>query len=241
MNTEERLRRISSDMKRLLNNDDDIYPFDLNPTKLCWIIDMIIITCECAARKGKTGISGFLTFGSDPEGGENYFFDQNKNEDNILAVDVGSIYDVSEIESILNSNTKEKSIFWENINGREMIMDDRETLEKFGNKLKILLNVNGLSKADIETVPVKVVLQWREKKDTKQKTKQEKIKQEKIKQRVDKLAFFVKNIIESDEKKASNKNENKADVYTEIKEQIVYSSFRLYINISWKKMMYFHA
>mgnify|MGYP000223651895 FL=1 len=234
MNTEERLRRISSDMKRLLNNDDDIYPFDLNPTKLCWIIDMIIITCECAARKGKTGISGFLTFGSDPEGGENYFFDQNKNEDNILAVDVGSIYDVSEIESILNSNTKEKSIFWENINGREMIMDDRETLEKFGNKLKILLNVNGLSKADIETVPVKVVLQWREKKDTKQKTKQEKIKQEKIKQRVDKLAFFVKNIIESDEKKASNKNENKADVYTEIKEQIVYSSFRLYINISWK-------
>ena len=49
-----------------------------------------------------------------------------------------------------------------------------------------------------------------------------------------KLAFFVKNIIESDEKKASNKNENKADVYTEIKEQIVYSSFRLYINISWK-------
>lgn len=184
MNTEERLRRISSDMKRLLNNDDDIYPFDLNPTKLCWIIDMIIITCECAARKGKTGISGFLTFGSDPEGGENYFFDQNKNEDNILAVDVGSIYDVSEIESILNSNTKEKSIFWENINGREMIMDDRETLEKFGNKLKILLNVNGLSKADIETVPVKVVLQWREKKDTKQKTKQEKIKQEKIKQRV---------------------------------------------------------
>ena len=62
----------------------------------------------------------------------------------------------------------------------------------------------------------------------------EKIKQEKIKQRVDKLAFFVKNIIESDEKKASNKNENKADVYTEIKEQIVYSSFRLYINISWK-------
>ena len=234
MNTEERLRRISSDMKRLLNNDDDIYPFDLNHTKLCWIIDMIIITCECAARKGKTGISGFLTFGSDPEGGENYFFDQNKNEDNILAVDVGSIYDVSEIESILNSNTKEKSIFWENINGREMIMDDRETLEKFGNKLKILLNVNGLSKADIETVPVKVVLQWREKKDTKQKTKQEKIKQEKIKQRVDKLAFFVKNIIESDEKKASNKNENKADVYTEIKEQIVYSSFRLYINISWK-------
>lgn len=234
MNTEERLRRISSDMKRLLNNDDDIYPFDLNPTKLCWIIDMIIITCECAARKGKTGISGFLTFGSNPEGGENYFFDQNKNEDNILAVDVGSIYDVSEIESILNSNTKEKSIFWENINGREMIMDDRETLEKFGNKLKILLNVNGLSKADIETVPVKVVLQWREKKDTKQKTKQEKIKQEKIKQRVDKLAFFVKNIIESDEKKASNKNENKADVYTEIKEQIVYSSFRLYINISWK-------
>lgn len=234
MNTEERLRRISSDMKRLLNNDDDIYPFDLNPTKLCWIIDMIIITCECAARKGKTGISGFLTFGSDPEGGENYFFDQNKNEDNILAVDVGSIYDVSEIESILNSNTKEKSIFWENINDREMIMDDRETLEKFGNKLKILLNVNGLSKADIETVPVKVVLQWREKKDTKQKTKQEKIKQEKIKQRVDKLAFFVKNIIESDEKKASNKNENKADVYTEIKEQIVYSSFRLYINISWK-------
>lgn len=234
MNTEERLRRISSDMKRLLNNDDDIYPFDLNPTKLCWIIDMIIITCEYAARKGKTGISGFLTFGSDPEGGENYFFDQNKNEDNILAVDVGSIYDVSEIESILNSNTKEKSIFWENINGREMIMDDRETLEKFGNKLKILLNVNGLSKADIETVPVKVVLQWREKKDTKQKTKQEKIKQEKIKQRVDKLAFFVKNIIESDEKKASNKNENKADVYTEIKEQIVYSSFRLYINISWK-------
>ena len=234
MNTEERLRRISSDMKRLLNNDDDIYPFDLNPTKLCWIIDMIIITCECAARKGKTGISGFLTFGSDPEGGENYFFDQNKNEDNIIAVDVGSIYDVSEIESILNSNTKEKSIFWENINGREMIMDDRETLEKFGNKLKILLNVNGLSKADIETVPVKVVLQWREKKDTKQKTKQEKIKQEKIKQRVDKLAFFVKNIIESDEKKASNKNENKADVYTEIKEQIVYSSFRLYINISWK-------
>lgn len=195
---------------------------------------MIIITCECAARKGKTGISGFLTFGSDPEGGENYFFDQNKNEDNILAVDVGSIYDVSEIESILNSNTKEKSIFWENINDREMIMDDRETLEKFGNKLKILLNVNGLSKADIETVPVKVVLQWREKKDTKQKTKQEKIKQEKIKQRVDKLAFFVKNIIESDEKKASNKNENKADVYTEIKEQIVYSSFRLYINISWK-------
>lgn len=184
MNTEERLRRISSDMKRLLNNDDDIYPFDLNPTKLCWIIDMIIITCECAARKGKTGISGFLTFGSDPEGGENYFFDQNKNEDNILAVDVGSIYDVSEIESILNSNTKEKSIFWENINDREMIMDDRETLEKFGNKLKILLNVNGLSKADIETVPVKVVLQWREKKDTKQKTKQEKIKQEKIKQRV---------------------------------------------------------
>lgn len=149
-------------------------------------------------------------------------------------MDVGSIYDVSEIESILNSNTKEKSIFWENINGREMIMDDRETLEKFGNKLKILLNVNGLSKADIETVPVKVVLQWREKKDTKQKTKQEKIKQEKIKQRVDKLAFFVKNIIESDEKKASNKNENKADVYTEIKEQIVYSSFRLYINISWK-------
>lgn len=234
MNTEERLRRISSDMKRLLNNDDDIYPFDLNPTKLCWIIDMIIITCECAARKGKTGISGFLTFGSDPEGGENYFFDQNKNEDNILAVDVGSIYDVSEIESILNSNTKEKSIFWENINDREMIMDDRETLEKFGNKLKILLNVNGLSKADIETVPVKVVLQWREKKDTKQKTKQEKIKQEKIKQRVDKLAFFVKNIIESDEKKASNKNENKADVYTEIKEQIVHSSFRLYINISWK-------
>ncbi|GEM_PF-2526296 len=234
MNTEERLRRISSDMKRLLNNDDDIYPFDLNPTKLCWIIDMIIITCECAARKGKTGISGFLTFGSDPEGGENYFFDQNKNEGNILAVDVGPIDDLSEIESILNSNTKGKSIFWENINNREMIMDDRETLEKFGNKLKILLNVNGLSKADIETVPVKVVLQWREKKDTKQKTKQEKIKQEKIKQRVDKLAFFVKNIIESDEKKASNKNENKADVYTEIKEQIVYSSFRLYINISWK-------
>lgn len=234
MNTEERLRRISSDMKRLLNNDDDIYPFDLNPTKLCWIIDMIIITCECAARKGKTGISGFLTFGSDPEGGENYFFDQNKNEGNILAVDVGPIDDLSEIESILNSNTKGKSIFWENINNREMIMDDRETLEKFGNKLKILLNVNGLSKADIETVPVKVVLQWREKKDTKQKTKQEKIKQEKIKQRVDKLAFFVKNIIESDEKKASNKNENKADVYTEIKEQIVYSSFRLYTNISWK-------
>lgn len=234
MNTEERLRRISSDMKRLLNNDDDIYPFDLNPTKLCWIIDMIIITCECAARKGKTGISGFLTFGSDPEGGENYFFDQNKNEGNILAVDVGPIDDLSEIESILNSNTKGKSIFWENINNREMIMDDRETLEKFGNKLKILLNVNGLSKADIETVPVKVVLQWREKKDTKQKTKQEKIKQEKIKQRVDKLAFFVKNIIESDEKKASNKNENKADVYTEIKEQRVYSSFRLYINISWK-------
>lgn len=234
MNTEERLRRISSDMRRLLNNDDGIYPFDLNPTKLCWIIDMIIITCECAARKGKTGISGFLTFGSDPEGGENYFFDQNKNEGNILAVDVGPIDDLSEIESILNSNTKGKSIFWENINNREMIMDDRETLEKFGNKLKILLNVNGLSKADIETVPVKVVLQWREKKDTKQKTKQEKIKQEKIKQRVDKLAFFVKNIIESDEKKASNKNENKADVYTEIKEQIVYSSFRLYINISWK-------
>lgn len=231
MNTEERLRRISSDMRRLLNNDDGIYPFDLNPTKLCWIIDMIIITCECAARKGKTGISGFLTFGSDPEGGENYFFDQNKNEGNILAVDVGPIDDLSEIESILNSNTKGKSIFWENINNREMIMDDRETLEKFGNKLKILLNVNGLSKADIETVPVKVVLQWR---DTKQKTKQEKIKQEKIKQRVDKLAFFVKNIIESDEKKASNKNENKADVYTEIKEQIVYSSFRLYINISWK-------
>lgn len=234
MNTEERLRRISSDMKRLLNNDDDIYPFDLNPTKLCWIIDMIIITCECAARKGKTGISGFLTFGSDPEGGENYFFDQNKNEDNILAVDVGSIDDISEIESILNSNTKEKSIFWENINNREMIMDDRETLEKFGNKLKKLLNGNGLSKADIESVPVKVVLQWREKIDTKQKTKQEKIKQEKIKQRVDKLAFFVKNIIKSDEKKDSNKNENKADVYTEMKEQIVYSSFRLYINISWK-------
>lgn len=234
MNTEERLRRISSDMKRLLNNDDDIYPFDLNPTKLCWIIDMIIITCECAARKGKTGISGFLTFGSDPEGGENYFFDQNKNEDNILAVDVGSIDDIFEIESILNSNTKEKSIFWENINNREMIMDDRETLEKFGNKLKKLLNGNGLSKADIESVPVKVVLQWREKIDTKQKTKQEKIKQEKIKQRVDKLAFFVKNIIKSDEKKDSNKNENKADVYTEMKEQIVYSSFRLYINISWK-------
>lgn len=234
MNTEERLRRISSDMRRLLNNDDDIYPFDLNPTKLCWIIDMIIITCECAARKGKTGISGFLTFGSDPEGGENYFFDQNKKEDNILAVDVGSIDDISEIESILNSNTKEKSIFWENINNREMIMDDRETLEKFGNKLKKLLNGNGLSKADIESVPVKVVLQWREKIDTKQKTKQEKIKQEKIKQRVDKLAFFVKNIIKSDEKKDSNKNENKADVYTEMKEQIVYSSFRLYINISWK-------
>ncbi len=195
---------------------------------------MIIITCECAARKGKTGISGFLTFGSDPEGGENYFFDQNKKEDNILAVDVGSIDDISEIESILNSNTKEKSIFWENINNREMIMDDRETLEKFGNKLKKLLNGNGLSKADIESVPVKVVLQWREKIDTKQKTKQEKIKQEKIKQRVDKLAFFVKNIIKSDEKKDSNKNENKADVYTEMKEQIVYSSFRLYINISWK-------
>lgn len=234
MNTEERLRRISSDMKRLLNNDDDIYPFDLNPTKLCWIIDMIIITCECAARKGKTGISGFITFGSDPEGGENYFFDQNKNEDNILAVDVGPVDDVSEIESILNSNTKDKSIFWENINNREMIMDDRETLEKFGNKLKKLLNGNGLSKTDIETVPVKVVLQWREKKDTKQKTKQEKIKQEKIKQRVDKLAVFVKNIIKSDEKKAGNKNDNKADVYTEMKEQIVYSSFRLYINISWK-------
>ena len=195
---------------------------------------MIIITCECAARKGKTGISGFLTFGSDPEGGENYFFDQNKKEDNILAVDVGSIDDISEIESILNSNTKEKSIFWENINNREMIMDDRETLEKFGNKLKKLLNGNGLSKADIESVPVKVVLQWREKIDTKQKTKQEKIKQEKIKQRVDKLAFFVKNIIKSDENKDSNKNENKADVYTEMKEQIVYSSFRLYINISWK-------
>lgn len=234
MNTEERLRRISSDMRRLLNNDDDIYPFDLNPTKLCWIIDMIIITCECAARKGKTGISGFITFGSDPEGGENYFFDQNKNEDNILAVDVGPVDDVSEIESILNSNTKDKSIFWENINNREMIMDDRETLEKFGNKLKKLLNDNGLSKTDIETVPVKVVLQWREKKDTKQKTKQEKIKQEKIKQRVDKLAVFVKNIIKSDEKKAGNKNDNKADVYTEMKEQIVYSSFRLYINISWK-------
>ncbi len=234
MNTEERLRRISSDMRRLLNNDDDIYPFDLNPTKLCWIIDMIIITCECAARKGKTGISGFITFGSDPEGGENYFFDQNKNEDNILAVDVGPVDDVSEIESILNSNTKDKSIFWENINNREMIMDDRETLEKFGNKLKKLLNGNGLSKTDIETVPVKVVLQWREKKDTKQKTKQEKIKQEKIKQRVDKLAVFVKNIIKSDEKKAGNKNDNKADVYTEMKEQIVYSSFRLYINISWK-------
>lgn len=234
MNTEERLRRISSDMRRLLNNDDDIYPFDLNPTKLCWIIDMIIITCECAARKGKTGISGFITFGSDPEGGENYFFDRNKNEDNILAVDVGPVDDVSEIESILNSNTKEKSIFWENINNREMIMDDRETLEKFGNKLKKLLNGNGLSKTDIETVPVKVVLQWREKKDTKQKTKQEKIKQEKIKQRVDKLAVFVKNIIKSDEKKAGNKNDNKADVYTEMKEQIVYSSFRLYINISWK-------
>ena len=234
MNTEERLRRISSDMRRLLNNDDDIYPFDLNPTKLCWIIDMIIITCECAARKGKTGISGFITFGSDPEGGENYFFDQNKNEDNILAVDVGPVDDVSEIESILNSNTKDKSIFWENINNREMIMDDRETLEKFGNKLKKLLNGNGLSKTDIETVPVKVVLQWREKKDTKQKTKQEKIKQEKIKQRVDKLAVFVKNIIKSDEKKAGNKNDNKSDVYTEMKEQIVYSSFRLYINISWK-------
>lgn len=234
MNTEERLRRISSDMRRLLNNDDDIYPFDLNPTKLCWIIDMIIITCECAARKGKTGISGFITFGSDPEGGENYFFDQNKNEDNILAVDVGPVDDVSEIESILNSNTKDKSIFWENINNREMIMDDRETLEKFGNKLKKLLNGNGLSKTDIETVPVKVVLQWREKKDTKQKTKQEKTKQEKIKQRVDKLAVFVKNIIKSDEKKAGNKNDNKADVYTEMKEQIVYSSFRLYINISWK-------
>ena len=234
MNTEERLRRISSDMRRLLNNDDDIYPFDLNPTKLCWIIDMIIITCECAARKGKTGISGFITFGSDPEGGENYFFDQNKNEDNILAVDVDPVDDVSEIESILNSNTKDKSIFWENINNREMIMDDRETLEKFGNKLKKLLNGNGLSKTDIETVPVKVVLQWREKKDTKQKTKQEKIKQEKIKQRVDKLAVFVKNIIKSDEKKAGNKNDNKADVYTEMKEQIVYSSFRLYINISWK-------
>ena len=234
MNTEERLRRISSDMRRLLNNDDDIYPFDLNPTKLCWIIDMIIITCECAARKGKTGISGFITFGSDPEGGENYFFDQNKNEDNILAVDVGPVDDVSEIESILNSNTKDKSIFWENINNREMIMDDRETLEKFGNKLKKLLNGKGLSKTDIETVPVKVVLQWREKKDTKQKTKQEKIKQEKIKQRVDKLAVFVKNIIKSDEKKAGNKNDNKADVYTEMKEQIVYSSFRLYINISWK-------
>lgn len=149
-------------------------------------------------------------------------------------MDVGSIDDISEIESILNSNTKEKSIFWENINNREMIMDDRETLEKFGNKLKKLLNGNGLSKADIESVPVKVVLQWREKIDTKQKTKQEKIKQEKIKQRVDKLAFFVKNIIKSDEKKDSNKNENKADVYTEMKEQIVYSSFRLYINISWK-------
>lgn len=195
---------------------------------------MIIITCECAARKGKTGISGFITFGSDPEGGENYFFDQNKNEDNILAVDVGPVDDVSEIESILNSNTKDKSIFWENINNREMIMDDRETLEKFGNKLKKLLTGNGLSKTDIETVPVKVVLQWREKKDTKQKTKQEKIKQEKIKQRVDKLAVFVKNIIKSDEKKAGNKNDNKADVYTEMKEQIVYSSFRLYINISWK-------
>lgn len=234
MNTEERLRRISSDMRRLLNNDDGIYPFDLNPTKLCWMIDMIIITCECAARKGKTGISGFLTFGSDPEGGENYFFDQNKNEDNILAVDVGTIDDLSEIESILNSNTKGKSIFWENINNREMVMDDRETLEKFGNKLKKMLNDNGLSKADIETVPVKVVLQWREKKDTKQKTKRENIKQENIKQRVDKLAFFVKNIIKSDEKKACNKNENKADVYTEMKEQIVYSSFRLYISISWK-------
>ena len=44
----------------------------------------------------------------------------------------------------------------------------------------------------------------------------------------------MKNIIKSDEKKAGNKNDNKADVYTEMKEQIVYSSFRLYINISWK-------
>lgn len=195
---------------------------------------MIIITCECVARKGKTGISVFLTFGSNPEGGENYFFDQNKNEDNILAVDVGPVDDTSEIESILNGNTKERTIFWENKNDREMIMDDRETLEKFGSKLKKMLNYNGLSKVNIETVPVKLVLQWREKKDTKQKTKQEKIKQEKIKQRVDKLAVFVKNIIKSDEKKAGNKNDNKADVYTEMKEQIVYSSFRLYINISWK-------
>lgn len=83
MNTEERLRRISSDMRRLLNNYDDVYPFDLDSTKLCWIIDMIITTCECEAGKGMSGIFGFLTFGSDPEGGENYFFDQNKNEDNI--------------------------------------------------------------------------------------------------------------------------------------------------------------
>jgi len=177
------------------------------------------------SEKGKDGYFGFLTFGSDPEGGENYFFDQNKNEDNILAVDVGPVDDTSEIESILNGNTKERTIFWENINDREMIMDDRETLEKFGSKLKKMLNDNGLSKVNIETVPVKLVLQWREKKET---------KQEKIKQRVDKLTLFVKNIIKTDEKKAGNKNENIEDVYTETKEQIVYSSFRLYISINWK-------
>ena len=49
-----------------------------------------------------------------------------------------------------------------------------------------------------------------------------------------KLTLFVKNIIKTDEKKAGNKNENIEDVYTETKEQIVYSSFRLYISINWK-------
>lgn len=102
-----------------------------------------------------------------------------------------------------------------------MILDDRDALDKFGNKLKIMLNNSGLSDVTIETVPVKVVLQWKEKKI-----------QVKIKERVDKLAGFVKNVIKPDEKKTRNKNIK--DEYTENREQIVYSSFRLCISISWK-------
>lgn len=136
-------------------------------------------------------------------------------------MDIGPVDDTAKIKKILNDSTKEYTKFWKKINDREMILDDRDALDKFGNKLKIMLNNSGLSDVTIETVPVKVVLQWKEKKI-----------QVKIKERVDKLAGFVKNVIKPDEKKTRNKNIK--DEYTENREQIVYSSFRLCISISWK-------